>query len=201
MGISAWLVPLVVQPPCLTISKMVQLVVFPLIASVILSIQIAAQGGVESQAIPGYLPGDYVRALKIDDGRPNDVYGHLALRRPVLTSEEIVIYPHHFGFEYGQDPENSIYEITNAKELVAKHGKKHHKHAHKHDKHHEHHAHPEHDQHEHDHHEPQAQATNTNSIVQEPHAYEHTEPTRQFRPRPAYSVPQTNDDQVHPHFG
>ena len=39
----------------------VQLVVFPLIASVILSIQIAAQGGVESQAIPGYLPGDYVR--------------------------------------------------------------------------------------------------------------------------------------------
>merc|ERR1719452_439234 len=41
---------------------MVQIVAYPLIASVVLLIQAAAQGGVESLSIPGYLPSDYVRA-------------------------------------------------------------------------------------------------------------------------------------------
>ncbi|KAF2365496.1 hypothetical protein FHG87_003750 [Trinorchestia longiramus] len=111
-----------------------KLAVFPLLASVILQ-QAAAQGGAESLAFPGFLPGDYVKSKKpVGDDRPNDVYQHLPVRRPALASDEVVIYPHHFGFEYGQDPEQSIYEIHNAKELVAKHGKKHSKHD-KHDKH------------------------------------------------------------------
>jgi len=153
------------------------------------SAHVAAQGGAESLSFPGYLPGDYVRALKpIGDNRPNDVYQHLPARQPALTSEEVVIYPHHFGFEYGVDPENSIYEITNAKELVArhnkklskkhhgKHGKQHaHKHAHQH-------AHKHQDAHEHHHehhHEHQAQASEQSSTYVE-------QETPQFRPRPAY---------------
>jgi len=103
----------------------------------------------------------------------------------VLTSEEIVLYPHHFGFEYGQDPENSIYEITNAKQLVEKHGKhgkhkKHGKHAHEH-------AHT----HEHKHAQPEE--------AHEQHAA--SENVREFRPRPPFSTPQQHDNSIHPHFG
>merc|ERR1712121_277659 len=58
----------------------------------------------------------------VGDSQPNDVYGRAPRRFPVLSSQEIVIYPHHLGFEYGQDPEHSIYEVQNAVELVAQHG-------------------------------------------------------------------------------
>jgi len=182
---------------------MAKLVVSYIFASVLI-IQMTAQGGANSQSIPGYRPVDYVRAVKPQgDDRPNDVYAHLALRRPVLTSEEIVIYPHHFGFEYGQDPENSIYEITNAKELVAKHGK-HHKHGKKNGKQH-------------------IEVNNRINNEKTPsHAHEHikdlahghepdqpeetlsaaTENIRQFRPRPSFSTSRDdNSNNIHPHFG
>lgn len=169
---------------------MVQIVAYPLIASVVLLIQAAAQGGVESLSIPGYLPSDYVRASNpIGDAGPNDVYAHLAVRQPVLTSEEIVIYPHHFGFEYGQDSENSVYEITNARELVAKHGKKHHKHAKKHGKHHHDHQQEQHSQ-QHQPEEVHEQNQQADRVASA------SEPVKQFRPRPAFA-----NNEIHPHFG
>lgn len=143
------------------------------------------------------------------------MYQHLAVRGPALTSEEVVIYPHHFGFEYGQDPEHSIYEVHNAKELVAEHAKKHSKHdkhskngkhAHHHhnkggdDDHHHHHEehntvehhdhHEEHNTVEHHHHRQQsAGVSNEGGYAQL------AVPQQKFRPRPAFS------DQVHRHFG
>lgn len=181
---------------------MVKLVVSSLLASVLI-IQLTAQVGVNSQGIPGFRPVDYVRAAKpLGDGRPNDVYAHLALRRPVLTSEEIVIYPHHFGFEYGQDPENSIYEITNAKELVAKHGK-HHKHGKKHGKHHHdaNHGHDTVHAHDHDHkHGQEDTHAHKNAQPEETHQQAASDNIREFRPRPAFSTPR-EDKNIHPHFG
>ncbi|MCL4164487.1 UNVERIFIED_CONTAM: hypothetical protein GTU68_000039, partial [Idotea baltica] len=73
----------------------------------------------------------------VGDGGPNDVYEHLPVRTPVLRPDDIVFYPHHFGFEYGQDPERKVYEVHDAKELALSNHKKHHKH-HKHHHHHEH---------------------------------------------------------------
>ncbi|KAA0186226.1 hypothetical protein HAZT_HAZT011443 [Hyalella azteca] len=174
-----------------------KLAVFPLLASVILQ-QAAAQGGAESLAFPGFLPSEYVKARKpVGDDRPNDVYEHLSVRRPKLASDEVVIYPHHFGFEYGQDPEHSIYEVHNAKELVAEHSKKHSKH----DKHgkqgkqiHQH----DHDHHHHHHEE----ENNLVEVAQPPrgppqsgYGAPPSPQQQQFRPRPAFPP------QIKNHFG
>ncbi|XP_066965585.1 uncharacterized protein [Macrobrachium rosenbergii] len=104
-------------------------------ASVVLQ-EAAAQGGAESIPFPGFLPSERIREIGPEaDDQPNDVYAHLPVRRPKLEDDEVVIYPHHFGFEFGQDPEHHIYEVHSAKELASlsrKHGK-HGKHAHDHD--------------------------------------------------------------------
>jgi len=99
------------------------------------------QGGAESVPFPGYLPGENVRAPTPEgDGQPNDIYEHIPVARPALRKDQVVIYPHHLGFEYGQDSEHHIYEVHTAKELAElahAHGK-HGKHG-KHDHHHHHH--------------------------------------------------------------
>ncbi|CAL4069744.1 unnamed protein product, partial [Meganyctiphanes norvegica] len=107
-------------------------------ASVVL-LQAAAQGGAESVPFHGYLPGENVRAPAPDgDGQPNDIYEHIPVARPALQKDQVVIYPHHLGFEYGQDSEHRIYEVHTAKELAnlahgkhGKHGKHDHHHHHK----------------------------------------------------------------------
>ncbi|XP_068238042.1 uncharacterized protein [Palaemon carinicauda] len=120
--------------------KVVMLVSF---ASVVLQ-EAAAQGGAESIPFPGFLPSELIRERGPEaDDQPNDIYAHLPVRRPKLEDDEVVIYPHHFGFEFGQDPEHHIYEVHSAKELASlsqkhgKHGKQAHDHDHDHHHHHD----------------------------------------------------------------
>ncbi|KAL7648733.1 UNVERIFIED_CONTAM: hypothetical protein RMT77_000640 [Armadillidium vulgare] len=83
-----------------------------------------SQGGAESLSFHGHLPQEYVKAKPPEgDNGPNDIYSHLPVRSPKLTDGDIVIYPHHYGFEFGQDSEKKIYEIHNAAELAAANSK------------------------------------------------------------------------------
>merc|ERR1719154_1092192 len=70
-----------------------------------------------------------------------------------------------------------VFEITNARELVAKHGKKHHKHAKKHGKHHHEHQQEQHSQQ----HQPEE-------------VHEHNQ--KEFRPCPAFA-----NNEIDTHFG
>ncbi|KAK7066178.1 hypothetical protein SK128_027520 [Halocaridina rubra] len=109
------------------------------------------QAAAQAESVPfhGYLPSENIRASAPEaDNHPNDIYQHLPVRRPELKDDEVVIYPHHFEFEFGQDPEHHIYEVHSAKELASlrsKHGK-HGKHAHDH----HHHHHDDDEDHHHD---------------------------------------------------
>ncbi|XP_076047445.1 uncharacterized protein LOC143028982 [Oratosquilla oratoria] len=100
-------------------------------ASVVLH-RAAAQGGAESIPFPGHIPGEHVRASSPEgDDHPNDVYSHLAVRAPLVSDDQVVIYPHNFlGSEYGKDPEDRVYQIRASKSLDSseghsKHDKKH----------------------------------------------------------------------------
>ncbi|KAK3883158.1 hypothetical protein Pcinc_012492 [Petrolisthes cinctipes] len=105
-------------------------VVFVSFASVALLEARAQNGAAESLPFHGYIPADNVRARAPEgDGQPNDIYMHLE-QPPVLGQDEVVFYPRNlvgFGIEYGQDPEEHVYQIHNAAD-VAKERKKHDKH-------------------------------------------------------------------------
>ncbi|KAK4329354.1 hypothetical protein Pmani_000302 [Petrolisthes manimaculis] len=91
-----------------------------------------AQNGVAAESLPfhGFLPEHNVRASPPKgDGQPNDIYMHLE-QPPVLAQDEVVLYPRNLvglGLEYGQDPEQHVYQIRKSGD-VAKSGKKHDKH-------------------------------------------------------------------------
>ncbi|XP_053639695.2 uncharacterized protein [Cherax quadricarinatus] len=100
-------------------------------ASVVLQLT-EAQSGAESLSFHGYIPSENVRAkAPRGDGQPNDIY--LAFEKPrALKDGEEVFYPRNiegFGFEYGQDPEEHVYQIHDTNKLqFNKHSKQSHEH-------------------------------------------------------------------------
>ncbi|XP_069938200.1 uncharacterized protein [Cherax quadricarinatus] len=95
-------------------------------ASVIVQLT-EAQSGAESLSFHGYIPGETIRAkAPRGDGQPNDIY--LVFENPpALKDGEVVIYPRNtdgLGLEYGQDPEERVYQIHNTnKRQFNKHNK------------------------------------------------------------------------------
>ncbi|XP_050721382.1 uncharacterized protein LOC127001203 [Eriocheir sinensis] len=80
----------------------------------------AAVGGAESLSFHGFLPLENIRGKQPrGDNQPNDVYSHLQ-PKPFLRPDEDVYYPPTligFGLEYGQDPEEKVYQIYSKQEL------------------------------------------------------------------------------------
>ncbi|XP_076050362.1 uncharacterized protein LOC143030948 [Oratosquilla oratoria] len=90
-------------------------------ASVLVLNAAGAQGGVVGIAIPGYLPGESVRAHAPEaDNNPNDIYSHLPVRGPVYNEDIVILYPKSiFGLDNTQDPERRAYQTYSPEELAA----------------------------------------------------------------------------------
>nr|XP_053639705.1 uncharacterized protein LOC128693861 [Cherax quadricarinatus] len=86
-------------------------------ASVVLQLT-EAQSGAESLSFHGYIPRENVRAkAPRGDGQPNDIYLESP---PTLKDGQVVFYPRNINgldLEYGQDPEERVYQIHDTNKL------------------------------------------------------------------------------------